>query len=311
MLRLSLRAPGGLLLIVPAMAQAHGGAHPVPEGPPGWTFDPWVATPLAFTLLAYLIGSIRLGRRSRGIDWHGLMLFLAGWLALAGAIVSPLHEAGERSFTLHMIEHELIMLVAALLLPMSRPLGAMLWAFPRPLRRGFAAVGRWRWLSALCRRLTGPVIATTLQTMAMWAWHAPPLFNRALGHPGWHVAQHLSFLVSALLFWWAILRTPNRGVAVLCLFVTSITGGALGALMALSSSPWYAGYAAMTMMPFGLSPEEDQQLAGLIMWVPGGLVHAGAAILLLAQYLSQIGPDKTIRNVTTRSIAQNLPPASS
>ena len=170
------------------------------------------------------------------------------------------------------------MLVAAALLPLSRPLGLMLWAFPRRIRQGLAFPG-------LLRRLADPVLATTLQAAAMWAWHAPPLFNRALGHPGWHIAQHLSFLVTALLFWWSVTQTPNRGLAALCLFVTSVVGGALGALMALSASPWYAGYAAMGMMPFGLTPAEDQQLAGLIMWVPGGLVHAGAALVLLAQYL--------------------------
>jgi putative membrane protein len=267
------------LLLLPAAALAHGGAHPVEARPPGWTFDPWLTVPLGATLLIYLVGFVRLRRRAGTAHWRGFALFLTGWSVLAGALVSPLHEAGERSFMLHMIEHELIMLVAALLLPLSRPLGVMLWAFPRPLRRCLAFPG-------LLHRLANPVLATALQAAALWAWHAPPLFNRALGHPGWHTAQHLSFLVTALLFWWSVTQTPNRGLAALCLFLTSIVGGALGALMALSASPWYAGYAAMGMMPFGLTPEEDQQLAGLIMWVPGGLVHAGAALLLLARYLS-------------------------
>ncbi len=267
-----------LLTLGPGCAWAHGGAHPIEAGPPGWTLDPWLLVPLAAALLLYAIGFVRLSRRGGAARGKSLILFLTGWTVLAGALVSPLHEAGERSFTLHMIEHELIMLVAAALLPLSRPLGVMLWAFPRRIRQGLAFPG-------LLRRLADPVLATTLQAAAMWAWHAPPLFNRALGHPGWHIAQHLSFLVTALLFWWSVTQTPNRGLAALCLFVTSVVGGALGALMALSASPWYAGYAAMGMMPFGLTPAEDQQLAGLIMWVPGGLVHAGAALVLLAQYL--------------------------
>lgn len=266
------------LLLLPTAALAHGGAHEAEPGPPGWTLDPWLIVPLVLALLIYLTGFIRLRRRADTTHWHGLALFVAGWLVLAGSLISPLHEAGERSFTLHMIEHELIMLVAALLIPMSRPLGVMLWAFPRPVRQRLAFPG-------LLRRLANPVLATVLQAVALWAWHAPSLFNRALGHADWHVAQHLSFLITALLFWWAVTQTPNRGLAALCLFVTSIVGGALGALMALSASPWYAGYAAMGMMPFGLTPEEDQQLAGLIMWVPGGLVHAGAALLLLGRYL--------------------------
>jgi cytochrome c oxidase assembly factor CtaG len=277
MLRLILLA----LLLAPSAAQAHGGLHAVPAGPIGWTLDPSVTVPLAVTLAIYVAGLIRL--RARRSLFRGAILFLTGWLVLALALVSPLHEAGERSFALHMIEHELIMLVAALLIPLSQPLGVMLWAFPRSVRQSLATGGR------PLQRLASPGVATALQAIALWVWHAPPLFNRALGHPAWHVAQHLSFLVTALLFWWAMLRTPNRGLAALCLFITSIIGGALGALMALSASPWYAQYAAMQMMPFGLTPSEDQALAGLVMWVPGGLVHAGAAILLLHKYLNGEG----------------------
>jgi len=271
------------LLLMPNAAWAHGGAHPIEQAPPGWTWDPALTVPLALALLVYLLGFARLRARAEHGHWGGLTLFLGGWLVLAAAIVSPLHEAGERSFTLHMVEHELIMLVAALLLPLSRPLGVMLWALPRAARQALAPAGRG------LGRLTDPLLATALQAAALWLWHAPPLFNRALGHPAWHIAQHLSFLVTALLFWWAMLRTPHHGLASVCLFVTSIVGGALGALMALSSSPWYAGYAAMGMMPFGLTPTEDQQLAGLIMWIPGGLVHAGAAVLLLGRYLMSGG----------------------
>jgi cytochrome c oxidase assembly factor CtaG len=269
------------LLLAPSAALAHGGPHPIESGPLGWTLDPLLLIPLMLTLAFYAIGFARL--KARRSLWRSALLFLTGWLVLTLALISPLHEAGERSFTLHMVEHELIMLVAALLLPLSRPLGVMLWALPRSLRRPLSMPGLWR-------RLADPVLATALQAVAMWAWHAPPLFNRALAHPGWHIAQHLSFLLTALIFWWAMLETPNRGVAALCLFVTSIVGGALGALMALASSPWYPAYAAMGMMPFGLTPTEDQQLAGLIMWVPGGLVHAGAAILLLGRYLRMAHP---------------------
>lgn len=123
--------------------------------------------------------------------------------------------------------------------------------------------------------------ATALQAAALWLWHAPQLFDRALASDRWHAAQHASFLVTALLFWRAMLRrradpAADRGarvVASLCLFLTSIVSGALGAPMAFSHSPWYAGHARFGTAPFGLTAAEDQQLAGLIMWIPGGLVH--------------------------------------
>jgi putative membrane protein len=265
--------------LLPAVASAHSGAHPVKSGPPAWTFEPWVVSPVVITLTLYLIGFLRLKRRARASYWRNATFFLAGWFVLAVALVSPLHEAGERSFTLHMIEHEVIMLVAALLIALAHPLGIMLWAFPRAARRRLRVLG-------MMTRLSNPVLATVLQAVTMIVWHVPALFDRALGHPAWHVAQHLSFVVTALLFWWSVIRTPNRGLAALCLFATSIVGGALGAMMSLSASPWYANYAAMVMMPFGLTPKEDQQLAGLIMWVPGGLFHAGAALILLGRYLT-------------------------
>jgi len=79
-------------------------------------------------------------------------------------------------------------------------------------------------------------------------------------------------------------KRGRYGLSAACLFITSLVGGALGALMAFSNSPWYAGYAAMGMTGIGLDPVTDQQLAGLLMWIPGGLVHAAAALILLYRW---------------------------
>jgi putative membrane protein len=237
-------------------------------------------------LLLFLVGRRRLARRSslpRTRAWW----FVAGWAVLALAFASPLHEGGERSFTLHMAEHELIMLVATLLLAASRAGGTLAWGLPAPARRALAA--GWKApLAALWQRMTEPVTATVVQAVVMWAWHAPALFDRALRSQGWHVAQHLSFIVASLAFWVAMLGRRRGGylLSAACLFLTSLVEGALGALMALSSSPWYPAYAAMGMSGIGLDPATDQQLAGLIMWIPGGLVHGAAALLLLHRWLT-------------------------
>ena len=287
-----------LLALVPAAASAHGGAHLADPGPPTWTLDPAVVTPLLIGGALYLAGFVRLWRRSdggRACHLRNAGLFAAGWCMLAASLCSPLHEAGERSFALHMVEHELLMLAAAPLIAFSRPMAVLLWALPASSRQGWAA-GTYRATAA--SRLGDPVIATLLQAVVLIAWHAPPLFDRALGHAAWHVAQHLSFIASALLFWWTMARRyEHRGYALpaLCLFATSLVGGMLGALMAFSSSPWYAGYAALGMTLSGLSPIEDQQLAGLLMWIPGGMVHAGAALLLLARALK---PREAFRGAT-------------
>ncbi|MGV3593073.1 MAG: cytochrome c oxidase assembly protein [Gammaproteobacteria bacterium] len=257
-----------------------------------WTFDAWVTLPLALSALWLAAGWARLRKRAQLTGYNGSAAYFAGgWLVLAAALVTPLHAAGERSFAAHMLEHELLMLVAAPLLVLSRPIGIALWAFPQPLRHALARGGSVVF-GGIWHFLTAPVVATLVQAAALWIWHAPRLFDLALAHPGWHIVQHLSFLVSALLFWWAVLRgrgMGNVGVAVGCLFFTATVSGALGALMAFSNSPWYAGYIASELDAFGLTPAEDQQLAGVLMWVPGGLVHAGAGLALLARRLRDRG----------------------
>jgi putative membrane protein len=278
------------LLAAPAPALAHNGPHEA------WRPELWVVVPLLLLAAFYAVGFLRLWSRS-DLGRLGLRraaaLFAAGWAVLAAAIASPLHEAGGRSFTMHMIEHELIMLPAALLLVMSRPGPVLLWALPARARVALGGLSRSG--RPLLAFLTAAVTATVLQAVAMVGWHLPILFDRALDAEGWHIAQHVSFLVTALLFWWAMAHGPSGrhgyGVAALCLFLTSLVGGALGALMAFSRSPWYSGYAALGMTPTGLTPAEDQQLAGLIMWIPGGVFHAAAALVFFYQWLraSEVG----------------------
>jgi cytochrome c oxidase assembly factor CtaG len=178
------------------------------------------------------------------------------------------------------------MLAAALLLVAARPGAIFLWALPRGARQWLGGAGHW----PVWRTLTNPFVATVIQSAVMIGWHAPALFDLALESEGWHIVQHLCFIAAALLFWWAMLHggpgREGRMIAALCLFVTSMVGGGLGALMALSNSPWYAPYAALGLTPEGLTPAEDQQLAGLIMWVPGGLYHLAASLWFLAKGLS-------------------------
>lgn len=286
-----------------APAFAHGG-HAHQAEPPGWTWDPWITVPLVLSAVIFALGWRRLRARSKlgsGALARRGWLFVTGWGTLTVSLISPLHEAGERSFAAHMTEHELLMLVAAPLLVLSQPLAVMLWAFSSRPRRAIGRISSSRSITNIWGRLTAPITATAVQAAALWVWHVPTLFDRALENEGWHAAQHLSFLLSALLFWSAMLgrrggqsyATAPRAVAALCLFATSIISGALGALMAFAESPWYVGYARLGMAPFGLTPAEDQQLAGLIMWVPGGLVHAAAALVLVRGLLAAPPPGRT------------------
>jgi putative membrane protein len=282
-----MRYAGLLFLTVAVAANAHGGED---HGAPGWSFDPWVWVPLGTLLIVFLIGASRLSSRSdRGRQdlRRRAALFLSGWAVLILSLLSPLHQGGERSLTLHMIEHELIMMVAMLLVAASSSGGILAWGLPQPARK--LLVGSWRApITKLWRALTEPITATLMQGVVMCVWHVPALFDRTLQSRGWHIAQHASFILASLLFWWAMLHVRGRsnyGVSAACLFVTSLIGGALGALMSFSSSPWFAPYARMQLSAIGLDPTTDQQLAGLLMWIPGGLVHAGFALFMIYKWL--------------------------
>jgi cytochrome c oxidase assembly factor CtaG len=120
-------------------------------------------------------------------------------------------------------------------------------------------------------------------------WHVPSLFEAVLHNELVHTVQHLSFLLSALLFWWALIHARGwmgYGAAVLYVFTTSIHSGLLGALLTFSQTVWYPSYIGLTSS-WGLTPIEDQQLGGLIMWIPAGVLYAIAGLALLAGWLRE------------------------
>lgn len=275
-------------LLIPCLAGAHAG-HPA--GPILWTFDAWVVLPLLLTVALYATGTAALWRRAgmgRGIRPWQVICYGAGWLALAGALVSPLHWLGEQVFTAHMVEHEVVMAVAAPLLAVSRPIGAVLWAIPPALRSGLARLSRTALLRAGWARLTSPLPATIGHGVVIWAWHAPLLFDAAVANAGLHRLQHVCFLLSALAFWWGLIRRCDPGTAVACLFITMIHTTILGALLAVAPHVLFLRQTAGAQR-FGLTALQDQQLAGLVMWVPAGTVYAGAALVFAALWVHRSG----------------------
>jgi cytochrome c oxidase assembly factor CtaG len=254
-----------------------------------WTFDPWIVTPLLVAAVLYALGSFILRQRTRaGLQlrhWQTLA-FVGGWLTLVGALVSPLHWLGEHLFTFHMIEHEILMAVSAPLLVLARPIGIWLWSLPRGYRLGIGWVLKWPAISGGWHWLSIGRNATLVHGVAIWAWHAPILFDAAVTNVLLHRLQHLSFLLTAIVFWWSVLRNSNAGLAAWHLFVTMLHTSILGALMALAPRVLYTAQTA-TAAAWGFTPLEDQQLAGIIMWVPAGTIYAGAALALLTVWIQQ------------------------
>ncbi|MFN2598062.1 MAG: cytochrome c oxidase assembly protein, partial [Pyrinomonadaceae bacterium] len=258
-----------------------------------WAFEPAVVASLAASGALYFFGVRKLWRGSaagRGLRKWEAWCYAGGWFALFVALVSPLHTWGRVLFSAHMTQHEVLMLVAAPLVVLGRPVVAFLWALPVSWARALGNAAKAAWWQKVWRALTNPFVAWAVHAAALWVWHIPSLFQATLASEWVHTAQHLSFLVSALLFWWALVHGRQGwmgyGAGVLYVFTTMVHSGLLGALITFAGTAWYPAYDGLTAS-WGLTPLEDQQLGGLIMWLPAGLVYIVAGLALFAGWLRE------------------------
>jgi len=281
------------MMLMALSASAHGDEPPDPSDLwTDWAFEPLVVLSLAITGWIYLRGLRRLWRNAGvgvGIRKWEAAAGACGWLGLVVALVSPLHPLGRVLFSAHMTQHELLMLAAAPLLVLGRPAIVSTWGLPFEWRKRVGELTRAAGWRALWRAATNPLAAWAIHAVALWIWHVPSLFQATLNNEVLHAVQHLSFLLSAVLFWWALIHgrgLMGYGAGVLYVFTTSIHSGVLGALLTFSRSLWYPAYGDKANA-WGLTNFEDQQLGGLIMWIPAGLVYVVAGLALFVGWLRE------------------------
>jgi putative membrane protein len=258
-----------------------------------WSFEPGVILGLSVMTIGYGLGVQHLWRSAgtgHGISWTAFSSFVSGTLVLILALVSPLDAIADSLQSAHMVQHMLLIVVAPPLLLLGEPLLAFAWMLPRG-RRVFLA-RRWMRLTALRRGaglLSTPGVALALHATAVVVWHLPVPYDAAVRNESVHALEHLSFLGTALLFWWVVLAPPAlrklpRALDVPYVIAMSLVGGALGAALTFAAAPLYGAYLT-TASAWGLTPLEDQQLAGLIMWIPGGFAYLLAAAALFLKWL--------------------------
>lgn len=219
-----------------------------------WNFDPALLAGL--TLLGFLLVSTTRGdRRARSFAFGAIA-------TLVICFVSPLCAWSSALFTARTVHHVLLAAVAAPLLA---------WALA-PLQRGRGAA-----------RILGVFGFAVL----FWGWHSPAAYEQALSNDAAYWAMQLSLLVTATLFWMSV-RVSSGPAAVIALLITMVQTGLLGALLVFMPQALYAPH-MLTTAAWGLTPLEDQQLAGLIMWAPAAGVYLGAALMILGRW---IGPDR-------------------
>jgi putative membrane protein len=258
-----------------------------------WNFEPSIWIPLVIIVWIYAWGMRNVWKRAsagHGITKRHYSCFLGALLALLIAFASPLDALSDVLFSAHMVQHMVLILIAAPLLVMSDFPLAFLWAVPRAQAQNLGYRSQQlTTLSRIWRALSSAVFAWLLFALTMWVWHASTLYEAALRNEAIHALEHLVFLGSAMLFWWALLKPTTQkhvqyGMAIPYLFTTILQSGILGALMTFSSRPWYSYYTTL-VTSWGITPLQDQQLAGLIMWIPGGAIFTLLDIGYFAAWL--------------------------
>jgi cytochrome c oxidase assembly factor CtaG len=188
-----------------------------------------------------------------------------------------------------MVQHLLLMSVAPPLLVWGRPAQALWAAAAPPLRRRLHRIGRLSLMRTAARAGRSTLLVTTLFVAVLWGWHAPALYQAALRTETLHAAEHLCLFATSVLLWRLVLGAPARGhhgQAILTIFASGLASSALGALLTLSPAILYPAYAAGSGL-WGLTPLEDQQLAGAIMWIPPGLLSLATMLALAYAWLAE------------------------
>ena len=254
---------------------AHGG---IPPGLPwwqAWSFDATLLIPVALVAWCYLRGLHRWEHRSRRHPWWRTALFFAGLGVYVLAMESPIDRLGEHHFSMHMIQHELVMTYAIPLMLLGAPTTPLLRGLPAWMRRGVVRpLAGGAATRTAYRFITHPAVTIFVLSAVVWSWHlVPGWWEASLADQRIHDLQHVSFSLASLLFWWNVIdprplhsRVPYLP-RVLYIFGGSLPKHLLAALLTFAPHPFYPTYeAARRVLP--IDPATDQQLAGLIMWVP-------------------------------------------
>ena len=260
-----------------------------------WDSAPYIVIPIVLMAALYLIGRWRLGRRARYAPPRKSrdLLYLAGILALVLALLSPIDVYAGDLFFMHMVQHLLLMMIAPPLLQLANPMSRILWAFPRGVRRRIGGtLNNAGVLRLAIQGVSVPVIAWLIFVVTIWVWHTPATYNAALASESVHVLEHLTMFGAALIFWWPVIgpapvrsRMPHP-LRFLYLFLALFQNILLGAILTFAQGPVYSYYEA-TPDHWGIDGELDQQLGGVLMWIPGTMMYFTALALLFFTWLEQ------------------------
>lgn len=275
-----------------SIAYSHSGEHAgsVTDGLLlNWSLDPAFLVPFLAAVL-YALGLLRYWRLGgRQFPWWRPVFFAVGVILAGVALLSPLDRLADYSFTFHMIQHQLLTMIAVPFMLLGGPFVPVIRGLPRWIRRRFFIPFARNWAVRLFLRVTTrPLVAFALFQVVLLAWHVPGNYDAALENEGLHYLEHFCFIITAIFFWWHLVRPypfPSRLnylLRMVMLAASVIPNNIIGAMITFADVAIY-GYALRPGV-FGMSVLEDQRLGGILMWVMGAMMHLGAISVLFIIY---------------------------
>lgn len=272
----------------------------MPPGPGAWLwswpFEPAVLLGVELAAVLYVVGGAGHGPRhsTRAGRWRSIA-FWSGLATILVALQSPIEMLARQLFWVHMVQHLLLMAVAAPLLALASPWTRMWRALPLRWRRGIAKPmfrdPRWGPVRWAYRQVARPSVTWVLAAANLWLWHAPVLYDLTLRNHLVHHLEHGLFLGLSLAFWAQVVdqvpfRAPLGSLArSVYVFAAMVASWGLAAVLSFATGPFYA-YALLPSRPGGISALTDQQIGGGIMWVPGAIPYSIAFVALLFRWLA-------------------------
>jgi putative membrane protein len=258
-----------------------------------WDWDPTIIAGILILALGYAgLARLHFTRRS--------LLYFAAILVLLLALVSPLDAlSDDYLFSAHMLQHLILILIVAPLFLLGIP------------PQWWSRLLEWKLADRVEKILSQPVLSWIIGMGTLWIWHLPVLYNLALAHENIHTLEHLSFLVTAVIFWWPVTVQPierrrlGYSGMLIYLFAGALANTVLGIILTFAPVGLYPEYLhpedtyhilSIIRGSWELDPQSDQQLGGLLMWVPGGLFFLGAILSVLARWFNEPEDDAFINN---------------
>ena len=261
-----------------------------------WSWRPEIILSLVLAATIHLMGRWRLKQRGGGeviAPWR-TVAYLGGLAVLWLALMSPIDVLSSQYFFMHMIQHLLLVMIAAPLLLIGNPMPIMLWGLPSTLRM---EIGRWLRPGATFRRVvaavTTPGLVWLYFVIAVVGWHDPNAYGATLESDIVHDLEHLSFFGTAILFWWHVIgvaprlhKKLSKGVRIGYTIAAVVPNAITGIVISFASEPIYTYYETVPRLG-SMTVMQDQMLAGTIMWIPGSMMYLLAALILVARVVRE------------------------